>query len=220
MTTVRRRTKYIFDFDDVLFNTIEFKEHIFRSIVDTITDTEVSREKAEKEVKEHYLDVREQEFSLKRFIATFFTLYDFHGLTIDALYQKIMARCPEFVNTALVEEVSRINEGKDYCYVVTNGDQEFNRDKLKYSGIGDIFDQDKIHIVPKNKAETIQGICERGASFNFVFIDDKVRFIEEGGLKDIPNLRVRLHKPGNPINLTEGEILGAGKPSSELKKRH
>ena len=59
--------KYIFDFDDVLFNnTKQFKEHMYACL----EKAGVSRGKAE----EYYNTVRENRFSLKAFIKTLFAL--------------------------------------------------------------------------------------------------------------------------------------------------
>ena len=170
--------KYIFDFDDVLFNnTKQFKEHMFR----VITMAGVP----ESEAKKYYLEVREKEFSLKNFIATLFSRYEVDALP-DVVYETIMKECPNFLNAELVEAVRRI--GRENCYIVTNGNSEFQKDKIKYSGIGHLFHEDKISIVPESKVRAIVRICAENNGEEVVFIDDKRKFIDERELKGIPNL--------------------------------
>lgn len=176
--------KFIFDFDDVLFNnTTQFKEHMFR----LIAEAGVPEDKA----KEYYLEVREQEFSLRKFIATLFSRY---GVTaeVDQVYEMIMKESSKFLNTALLEEVKKL--GLNNCYIVTNGEQEFNKDKIKYSGIGDLFHQDHIYIVPGTKKEVIKKICDKNKGEEVAFIDDKPKFIKDINLKDCPNLKTILYK--------------------------
>jgi UDP-N-acetylglucosamine kinase len=186
-------TKYIFDFDDVLFNTTaQFKKLMFR----VITEAGVPEGEAEK----YYLEVREKEFSLKNFIATLFSRY---GVTIevDQVYETIMKESANFVNTELSLEVQRL--GKDNCYIVTNGNQEFNGDKIKYSGIGKLFHEQNIHIVPGSKGAAVKSICDENRDSKVVFIDDKLKFFSD--IKDCPNLRTILYK-GQPLVELKREI--------------
>src|SRR3989344_2480096 len=97
--------KYIFDFDDVLFNnTKQFKEHMYACL----EKAGVSRGKAE----EYYNTVRENRFSLKAFIKT---LFAFWGIKKEAeeVYADIMRECPNFLNNELIEAVKRV--GVENC---------------------------------------------------------------------------------------------------------
>src|SRR3989338_5767386 len=128
--------KYIFDFDDVLFNnTAQFKQHMFKVIAGEGVPPEAARE--------YYFrpEVHGQEFSLKKFISDLFSQF---GIKIpqDAVYETIMVECPKFRNVELIEALKRIPK-KDR-YIVTNGQREFNTDKLKYSGIHGLFDEDNV----------------------------------------------------------------------------
>lgn len=140
--------KYIFDFDDVLFNNTKmFKEHIYQCL----EETGIKRNIAE----EYYQTVREREFSLK-----------------------------DFTNTVLVDTVKKL--GKENCFIITNGEQEFNSDKIKYSGVGYLFN--KIYIVPGSKKEFVYEICNKYKDEKVIFTDDKIRFFEELDLSKYPNL--------------------------------
>jgi FMN phosphatase YigB (HAD superfamily) len=140
---------------------------------------------SEDETRAYYSEVREKEFSLKKFISTLFSRNDIKGIDINKLYEAIMLKSPEFMNAPLVELVKKM--GKDNCYIVTNGSQEFNRDKIKYSGIDNLFE--KIYIVPGTKKEIIKEICAKNKNSKVVFIDDKLKFISDIDLKDCPNLK-------------------------------
>src|SRR3989344_7601971 len=176
--------KYIFDFDDVLFNnTKQFKEHMFKLIAEAGVP--------EAEARAYYAkpEVRGKEFSLKKFIKTLFSTYDvdIKETPVDDMYQRIMQESRKFLNLDLVELAKRV--GLENCYIVTNGEREFNTDKLKYTGIWDLFGGEKrIQIVPGNKREAILKICAepRKEGEKVIFIDDKQTFLNE--VKDVPDL--------------------------------
>ncbi len=175
--------KFIFDFDDVLFNnTAQFKEHMFRIIAEAGV--------LEAEAREYYLKVREKEFSLKDFIQTLFKEHNLR-YSVDEIYKKIMRECPKFINTALIKEVEKL--GKDSCYIITNGEQEFNNEKLKYSGIGKLFYESHIHIVPGSKKEIIYNICDKNKNEKIIFIDDKIKFLADIDMSKCPNLKTILY---------------------------
>src|SRR3989344_9663464 len=166
--------KFIFDFDDVLFNnTRQLKERMFRLIAEAGVP--------ENEAREYYRrpEVRGYEFSLKKFIGY---LFDRFKIKEDqgALYEKIMweQELSTFLNTELMAEIDRV--GMKNCYIVTNGDVEFNTDKLKRSGIWEKFGNgERIRIVPKSKREAISEICTKNSGEQVVFIDDKEIFLSD-----------------------------------------
>ncbi len=163
--------KFIFDFDDVLFDTRKFKEFMFSYVEKSGT----SRAIAEK----YYKEVRAREFSLKEFLAHF---------SIGNMYEEIMQECPNFLNTKLIEVVK--NLGKENCFIVTNGDKEFQKDKIKRNNIGFLFYE--IHIVPESKKELVEKICDKYKNEQIMFIDDKDRFFENLDFKKYPNLKTIL----------------------------
>jgi|GEM_PF-1637308 len=171
--------KYIFDFDDVLFNnTSQFKPHMFSVLAEAGV--------LEEDARAYYREVREKEFSLKDFIKHF-------GLEVGDLYEKIMVECSNFRNTELMEMVQKV--GKENCYIVSNGENKFNWDKINYSGIGNFFDPKHIYVVPGPKKDKIKEICEKNKNEQVIFVDDKTHFldeIDEKFLADYPNLR-KLH---------------------------
>jgi len=168
--------KYIFDFDDVLFNnTKQFKEHMYKCL----EKAGISRTVAET----YYTEVREKEFSLKNFISTLL-LRGKVDKKMEDIYEEIMSECPNFINNELLEEIERL--GKNNCYLVTYGEAEFQQDKLDRSGISMYFSQ--TYVVTESKKEIISRICEKHKDEQVVFIDDKPRFLDDVDLKDSPNL--------------------------------
>jgi FMN phosphatase YigB (HAD superfamily) len=175
--------KYIFDFDDVLFNnTAQFKKHMFQLIAEVGV--------SENEARAYYFEVREKEFSLRKFINTLFLKHNINKKNINKLYEAIMLKSSKFTNIALIKFVRKI--GKENCYIVTNGDKKFNQDKVNYSGIGPLFK--KIYIVPGTKKEIVKKICTKNKNEKIFFIDDKMKFIEDIDLKKCPNLTTILYK--------------------------
>lgn len=180
--------KYIFDFDDVLFNnTAQFKTHMFNVIAKAGVPEEQARA--------YYLEVREKEFSLLDFITTLFLKNKIKNPKINDVYEEIMKESPNFVNTELINQVTKL--GKENCYIVTNGEKKFNQDKINYSEIGYLFKE--IYIVPGSKKEAIQAICVENSNEEVVFVDDKVKFIEDIDLAKCPNLKTILWSPGMHI---------------------
>lgn len=170
--------KVIFDFDDVLFNAKGFKEKMFSLLLAKGYDT----------VTEHYERVRttEKPFSLKAFLLDLddhMTFEEHH-----ALYEEIMGACRNLVN----EEVVRIMKtlGKENCYIVTNGDPEFQIDKIRRS-IGEDCVRD-IVVVSGDKQEAIATICKRHKDEDVLFTDDKLTFLRNLDVESCPNLKTVL----------------------------
>ena len=209
--------KYIFDFDDVLFNnTKQFKEHMFKLI------TEAGVPEAEARAYYAKPEVRGKEFSLKKFIKTLFSTYDvdIKETPVDDIYQRIMQESRKFLNLDLVELAKRV--GLENCYIVTNGEREFNTDKLKYTGIWDLFGGEKrIQIVPGNKREAILKICAepRKEGEKVIFIDDKQTFLNE--VKDVPDLISIPYKNQSSEELMSeiNRVITQNATSAELKRR-
>jgi len=174
--------KYIFDFDDVLFNnTAQFKKHMFR----VIAKAGVSEDTARK----YYLEVHEKEFSLKKFMSVLFSRYNINENKVANSYKKIMEESPDFLNIELIEKVKKLE--KENCFIVTNGEREFNQDKIKYSGIGNLFK--KIYIVPGTKKEVICALCRKYKNEKVFFVDDKIKFFADLDFKKCPNLTTILY---------------------------
>src|SRR3989344_2468341 len=174
--------KYIFDFDDVLFNnTKEFRIYMYACL----EEAGVARSDAEA----YYETVRTKEFSLIDFISNLLSQSVSEqkgGTTTEEIYGKIMSKCKDFINIELIEKVKTF--GKDNCYIITNGERKFQEDKMARSGITPLFKE--IHIVPGSKKEFIYTICNDNKDEEVFYFEDKIRFIEDVDLTKCHNLKV------------------------------
>src|SRR3989338_2994876 len=114
--------KYIFDFDDVLFNnTRQFKPHMYACF----KKAGVPRNMAEP----YYKEVRVDRFWLKNLLL--------HFSIKESLYEEIMKKCNHFINKKLITVIKKL--GKENCYILTHGGEEFQLDKIKRTGIIPLF---------------------------------------------------------------------------------
>lgn len=171
--------KYIFDFDDVLFDTRRFKERVFTCL----KKVGISRAATE----EHYRVVRgtEEPFSLKKFLADLLP----ENVRVENVYEDIMRVCQSFVNQELVGIIREL--GQDDCFIVTHGDEEFQQNKIERSAISMLFGER--HIVTGSKKELVQEICARYKNETVVFLDDKASFFNDIDHEKCPNLKTILY---------------------------
>ncbi len=173
--------KFIFDFDDMLFNTKQLKDRIFLCL----DKVGVSYDKAEA----YYKKVRGGEFSLKNFITELFNQEKIKEIRMENVYEDIMSECLNFVNKELVDVVHEL--GKENCYLATYGEKEFQLDKIKRAGIFSLFSE--IIVVPGSKKEIIYDICEKNKAEKILFIDNKIEFFEDLDMAKCPNLKTILY---------------------------
>lgn len=170
--------KYIFDFDDVLFNTRNFK----KNRVSVFAKAGIPEDLVEKYLK----DNKVKHFSLKKLMVHF---------SIENFYEEIMSKNKDFINTDLVEIVKKL--GKENCFIVTFGDDEFQMEKIKSIGIEPLFS--KIVVVQDEKKEEIEKICEKYKDEKVIFIDDRPNHFENLDFKKYPNLKTILYT-GQKLN--------------------
>jgi FMN phosphatase YigB (HAD superfamily) len=173
--------KYIFDFDDVLFNTKKFKERIYTSV----EKVGISREVEEN----YYQEFKKYAFSLKKFLSSLFAKEKKEQVSIDAIYEEIMFDCKSFLNEDLIKIVQSLGVGNSL--IVTSGDEEFQMDKIKRAGVEPLFSQ--IVVVPGSKKEVIEKICSENKNEKIIFVDDKVKFFEDIDMSKCPNLETILY---------------------------
>jgi FMN phosphatase YigB (HAD superfamily) len=168
--------KFIFDFDDVLFhNTKLFKEHMYACL----ERAGVSRSKAE----EYYKTVRENQLTgiwLKKLLIHF-------SLKSD-LYEEILGKSKDFINKELLLIIKKI--GKENCYIVTHGYDEWQREKIKRVSIEPFFSE--IIVVQGGKKEVIEKICAKHKDEEVIFVDDKIKHFENLDFKKCSNLKTIL----------------------------
>ena len=166
--------KYIFDFDDVLFhNTKKFKEHMYI----TLEKAGISRDVAEK----YYKTVRENQFWLKDFLR--------HFSLPESLYEKMMDETKGFTNKELLNVLRTL--GKENCYIVTHGNEEYQRDKIRITGIEPLVSE--IIVISDSKKNAVEEICARHSEETVIFIDDKEHHFKNLDFKKYPNLKTILY---------------------------
>ncbi|MFA6177513.1 MAG: HAD hydrolase-like protein [Candidatus Paceibacterota bacterium] len=170
--------KYIFDFDDVLFQTTKHrKEHMF-----------VLLQKAGIplfEIEKYYKKARLEGLSLKSMLAHFLSDKEIQ----EKLYEEIMEENKNFINTELLEKIKKI--GKENCFLITHGGTEFQNDKIERIGATPLFSE--IIILQGSKKTAVENICERFREEKVIFIDDKVQYFEDLDFKKYPNLQTILY---------------------------
>lgn len=180
--------KLIVDFDDVVFNnTKQFKKHMFSCI------KKVGVEEAF--ALEYYKRVREKEFSLKDFLTYLFKQKGIKISLVKKVYEEIMSQCHNFLNKEIIKIIKEV--GKDNCYLVTNGDKKFQLDKIKRSKINSLFNT--IYTIPRSKKKIIEKVCIDNIGSRVIFVEDKIKFIEDINMKKCKNLRTILFN-GTNIN--------------------
>ncbi|MES2930909.1 MAG: HAD hydrolase-like protein [Patescibacteria group bacterium] len=179
--------KLIFDFDDTLFDMKNFKERIFAHLEKAGISRQVS--------EDTYANMRADNspFSLKQFISSLLDLQAAETPGPDFLYNEILQESPAYLQTALCDVVKKA--GSSNCYIVTNGDAQYQRDKIKKSGAEHLFSE--IYVTPGSKKDIIAGICDRNRNDRIIFIDNKIEFIQDLDMKKCPNLQTFLYDGNN-----------------------
>jgi FMN phosphatase YigB (HAD superfamily) len=180
--------KYIFDFDDVLFNdTLQFKEQMYFSLEKAGIPRDVA--------KEYYKEIREKGFSLKNFISTLFTRHKIDKVSEEKLHDEIMNESRNFANTELVELIKKL--GKNNCYILTFGDEGHQLDKINAVNVASLFAE--IVTVKESKKESVEKICAKHKEEQIIFVDDKEKHLLDLDFKKCPNLKTILYT-GQSVN--------------------
>ena len=167
--------KYIFYFDDVLFYTTRRRnEHLYPFL-----------EKLgikHGEIDEYYKKMRGNKFSMENLLKHF---------SLDKkFYREIMGGSKSFLNIELIKIVEKI--GKESCCIITYGDKKFQLDKIKSTGIASLFSK-IIVVTTDEKKKIIEKICAKYKNEKIVFIDDKIKHLENIDFKKCSNLKTILY---------------------------
>lgn len=179
--------KIIFDFDDTLFDTKKLKENVYSYL----EKEGISKNKS----KKYHKDIRsfDTSFSLKVFLYSIFKKEKKEIFNIEKIYQNILKTCSNLVNKDVLEIAKNI--GKENCYIVTDGDEEFQKDKIRNAGINSMFSQ--IIVVQGSKKKIIEEICIENKDKKIIFIDDKKKFFDDLDMKLCKNLKTILFTKNN-----------------------
>lgn len=172
--------KLIVDFDDVLFDAASLKQLAFKVL------TEIGVTNGE----ELYTSKREfiQPFSLKQFLLLVCNEKE-KGEDVERLYELIMKDCPSFVNGEMVSVLKEI--GKESCFIVTQSEEGYQKDKIKRTGLQDLVEE--VVIVSSTKKEVIESLCNRFSKEEVIFVDDKRKFFDDIDMEKCKNLKTVLY---------------------------
>jgi FMN phosphatase YigB (HAD superfamily) len=179
--------KLILDFDDVLFKTSELKERFFATL--ERLGVKEAREKY------HFERKNDRPFSLRLFLRRI--CKEENIPEPDLLYREIMFICRDLKNEEMMSIIAEA--GKENCYIVTNGDKEYQEDKITLSGI-DSFVQE-IVVVPGSKKEAVESVCRHFPEEDIIFVDDKELFFLDIDMEAVPNLKTILYDKGTVSKL-------------------
>lgn len=166
--------KYIFDFDDVLFNTKQFKEHIYT----TFEKAGVSRDK----VEEYYKRNHKRTQSLFKEMLIHFSLE-------ENLYEELLKESKNSTNKELLKIIKNLE--KENCHIITRGGKEWQLNKIKRSNIEPFFSE--IIVVWESKKEAVEKICAKYKDEEVLFIDDKAENFKDLDFVKYPNLKTILY---------------------------
>jgi len=175
-------TKYIFDFDDVLFfNTAQFKPHMYKCFEESGLPYDV--------VKKYYDRERAKGFVLENLVKAVVHGEHVESITAPALTEKILGACKNFINHELIKRIKKL--GPDNCYLVTHGVQAHQLEKINRTGIRPLFAQ--ISIVQDTKKWSVERLCEQFKDDQIIFVDDKEKRFADLDYKKYPNLTTVLY---------------------------
>lgn len=175
-------TKYIFDFDDVLFfNTEKFKKHMYKCFEEIGVPYDV--------VKKYYQIEKDKGFVLRNMVSSVVKGENIISISVDELTEKIMGECKNFINNELIDKIKGLD--MENCYMVTNGVTEYQLEKVNRTGLKPLFCS--ISVVQDTKKGSVEAVCEEFKDHEVIFIDDKEKRFADLDFEKYPNLRKVLY---------------------------
>jgi len=174
--------KYIFDFDDVLFDTHSFKQERLFSALEIIG---ISKEEcAQKYHKGGFKN-------LQLFVTDTAAEY---GKTLDdgtfkIIEEKIFKNIHVFLNPDICRFI--MQKEKENCHILSLGDRDFQMRKIIDSGARDMVAE--VVIVPKSKKEWVIDFAKTHLDERVHFIDDTKRHVQHYEFKILHNLHCTLY---------------------------
>lgn len=180
--------KYIFDFDDVLFDAQSFKqERLFPSL------EIISVSKEECAQKYHKGGFK----NLHLFLNQVATEYGktFNNETFKIIEEKVFKNIHVFLNVDVYRFVEQ--KGKENCCILSLGDYDFQMRKIVDSGAH--YMVANVVVVPKSKKEWVIDYAQTHSDEQVYFIDDTRRHIEHTEFSSVPNLKTILYIDKNSL---------------------
>jgi FMN phosphatase YigB (HAD superfamily) len=187
--------KLILDFDDTLFDSAKLKENFF----EILGKNGVLRASEQY----HYERKDDRPFSLRLFVKRLCSEAGITEASADRMYDEIVGISSNLLDPALVRIMREL--GSENCILVTNGDEDFQGDKIRISGARELVGE--YVIVPGTKKQVVEWICQKYPQEKVVFVDDKQKFFDDLDLEKCRNLKTVLYDENGLANLkkTVGE---------------
>lgn len=183
--------KLILDFDDTLFDSAKLKENFFA----TLGKHGVLRAREQY----HYERKDDRPFSLRLFVRRLCQEVGITRIAADQIYDEIVSVSSSLLKPELVEIMKKV--GKENCILVTNGEDDFQGDKIRISGARELVRE--YVIVPTTKKQVIEWICGKYPQEDILFVDDKQKFFDDLHMDKCKNLKTILYDESGLAKLKE-----------------
>lgn len=182
-------SKYIFDFDDVLFyNSNMFKKHMYDCFLKFGIDKDV--------VKKYYVIEKERGFVIYNLVKHVLEGEGNTAVSVESLNEIIMSKVPEFLNNELIEKIKLL--GRDNCFMVTHGVPEYQLYKVWRSGIYTYFKE--VYIIQDTKKYSVEAVSRQYKDEDVYFFDDKESRFKDLDLDKYKNLKTVLFVDNSSVN--------------------
>ncbi len=159
--------KIFIDFDDVLFNTKDFK----KDLINIFIDNGVSEQQF---IEESYWDGR---YNLKEQIISLEQKYKIDGQKLRKELKYFFEDLSKYVFKDVLPFVQKFK--KENLFVISYGDKKIQTEKIRQAGIASYFQE---IIITHNKVEAINKILNERKNIvkeKLYFLDDRTQYIME-----------------------------------------
>lgn len=174
--------KYIFDFDDVIFDSHTFKNRI----AELLLGYSISRE----DFLADYAQVRGPGYSVSQHITDLFQKYNVQvgESEITSIVDTLFADIKQLLN---FDVVTFISKNTSDVFILSAGNTDFQMRKIIETGIKDIVSE--VVIVPHSKKEWVIVFAKKYPDETVYFIDDNREHLLHKEFDSVSNLKTILY---------------------------
>lgn len=169
--------KIIFDFDDVLFDAKAFKELMFFYL----------EERGIRNARDVYVSMRAPDKTFP--VLEYLERLNIPKEDIDTAYEGIVTPAKWLVNQEVLGVAREV--GMENIFILSLGEEAFQRDKIERALSEEVLDSHVI-VVSTSKREEVVRICMMFKDEEIIFVDDKVEFLNNLPMEELPNLKTVL----------------------------
>lgn len=181
--------KYIFDFDDVIFDAGSFKNRVAESLL--------SYGISQEDFLTDYARVRGPGYHVSKHVADIFGAHNI-GVSeheINDIVDELFVDIKQLLNKEVVYFISE--HAKDVA-VLSAGNADFQMRKIVETGIKDLVSE--IVIVPHSKKEWVIAFAEKYPDEVVYFIDNSEEHLVHVEFDSLSNLKTVLYRDKNSLN--------------------